>query len=267
MIPTQRVFIAGNSGSGKTTGAWRWYLSRMPRRIVLDQTGEWEGYTDITATSLTDFVSAVREMHSKPKWTIAYTLDDDRFDDLIRWLIPVPNVYASPVTALGGAVMLVDEVDLVAGQNNTSREVRTLYRRSRHTGLTVVSATTRPANVSREVSAQSTHILAYHLSEPRDRDYIADIMRWDSQAVDRWMAWTRLHPHGAAWKEAQTGRLLWLPDQGPPLADSKALAALAASPVASPPLLSPSPPQPRQLPESPPVAESQDNPEDDEPDG
>lgn len=218
VIPSVRVFFAGNSGSGKTTGAWRLYLSRFPRQIILDQTGEWLDKVDYTANTLGDLANAIRQYAPDREWTIAYTLLDDRFADFVRWLVPVPNVDTSPILAIGGAVLLVDEVDLLAPQGPASVEVRTLYRRSRHAGLSVVSATQRPANVSREVSAQSQHVVAYYLSEPRDRDYIADLMRWNPNQVQEWIDWTRLHPHGAAWKEVQTGRVLWIPDLGAPIA-------------------------------------------------
>jgi len=247
----------------------------MPRRIILDQTGEWEEYSDIVTDTLPEFAAALREYHHKRKWTISYTLSDDRFDDLARWLVPQPDISTSPIIALGGAAVLVDEADLTA-HKAMSKPVKSFYRRSRHVGLTIISATQRPGNVSREVTAQSTHILAYYLSEPRDRDYIADFMRWDSQAVDRWLAWVRLHPHGAAWKEVQTGRLLWIPERGDPLADSQPVSVSAAGDPVQPEL-PPSPPQRHRIPKRTPGSESQDDPneevpdddaeDDDEPDG
>jgi hypothetical protein len=259
MIPTQRIFIAGASGSGKTTGAWRWYLSRMNRRIVIDQLGEWTEFADATVHTLPEFVQVVREYHHKPKWTITYSAGDDRFYDLVRWLVPTPDVSTSPVLALGGAAMLVDEVDLVAGQHNASPEIRTFYRRSRHVGLTILSATQRPANVSREVSAQSTHIMAYRLTEPRDRDYMADVMRWDSLALDRWLYWTGRHPHGAAWKEVATGRVLWLPESGEPVVAS-AVAWPSELRASGPRELPRSPEPQRQQPKRQPESESLENP-------
>ena len=215
MIPTIRVFIAGNSGSGKTTGAWRWYMSRMPRVLVIDQIGEWEERVDFATNSLGDVVTTMQMLRNQSKWTIAYSLSDGRFVDLVRWLIPRPNVEGSPSIAVGGMTLVIDEADLLA-PTGAPEEVRTLYRRSRHVGLSIISATQRPANVSREVSAQSTHVLAYRLREPRDRDYIADLMRWDSAQITQWVAWTQVHPHGAAWKDLQEGRELWIPETGQP---------------------------------------------------
>jgi len=223
MIPTVRAFVTGNSGSGKTTTAWKLYLAKFPRCLILDQTGEWYGRCDVYTSTLGTAVDAMRKLAPRTRWRVAYTLDDDRFPELVQWLIPVPNVYASPILMCGGAVLLVDEVDLLApgGFGGAPQEIRTLYRRSRHVGLSIVSATQRPANVSREVSAQSSQIIAHYLSEPRDRDYMADIMRWTPEQLARWIRWCQQHPHGAVWKEVQTGRLLLLPENGAPLAWSE----------------------------------------------
>lgn len=192
------------------------YLERFPRRIIVDQTGEWIGKADADCDTVDDAVNAIRTLAPRGKWTVTVALDSDEFPSLVHWLIPIPRLDASPVRAVGGAILLVDEVDLVAPQGPPSKEIRTLYRRSRHVGLSVVSATQRPGNASREVSAQSQHVIAHYLSEPRDRDYIADVMRWDRRQVSQWLEWCRKHPHGAAWKDVQAGRLLWLPESGPP---------------------------------------------------
>ena len=215
MIPTVRAFIAGNSGSGKTYNSWKLYLQHFPRRIILDQTGEWYGRCDAYVSSLGACVAAIQQLAPRRRWSVAYTLDDDRFSDLVHWLIPVPNLDASPVKMVGGCVLLEDEVDLLAPQGVATVEVRTLHRRSRHVGLSIVSATQRPANVSREVSAQATQIVAHYLSEPRDRDYMTDVMRWLPADQQRWLDWCRQHPHGAVWKQTQTGQMLLLPDSGP----------------------------------------------------
>lgn len=209
-----RVFVAGNSGSGKTTLADRMYLQRAPRVIYLDMTGEWEHRADAVAYSARDVVQHVRALAGRGRWRIAASIGPDELEGLVNYLIPVPDLQRSPVRALGGCVLLVDEVDLFAPQGTASEPIRTLYRRSRHVGLTVVSTTQRPANVSREVSAQSTHAVALHLSEPRDIDYITRLMRWTPQQVAEYQAWTRRHPHGAVWRDLQGGQALTVDDRG-----------------------------------------------------
>lgn len=215
--PSFRAFIAGATGSGKTTLAWDYYLERMPRRLLLDFTGEWESRADAVVGTVSALAGAVRRYARRGRWTIALAFDTDEMPELIDWLIPVPDLRRSPVVAVSGCVILVDEVDLIAPQGTATRPVRSLYRRSRHVGLSVVSCTQRPENVSREVSAQTTQAIALRLPEPRAQDYMGRLLGWDDSTLERWQAWTRQHPHGGYWRDLGTGLSLWLPESGPPI--------------------------------------------------
>lgn len=213
--PSVRAFITGNSGRGKTTLSNRLYLAKMPRVIILDMTGEWEGKVDASTYSLAELVQVVRNLaRERGRWRVALALDPNELEALVQWLVPVPEVKRSPILSVGGAALLVDEVDLLAPPGTASTPIRTLYRRSRHVGLTVVSTTQRPANVSREVSAQSNHAVALTLNENRDVEYISRLMRWDIAAADRWRQWTRRHPHGGVFRDLQSGRQLWIAEDG-----------------------------------------------------
>lgn len=242
---TLRAFLAGNSGSGKSVRAWSLYLSAFPRRLLLDLTGEWSDRADQVTDTVAGTVDAIRALAGRGRWTVAAGLDASQLPELVDWLMPVPQLHASPILAMGGAVILVDEVDLLAPPGTSKEAVRTLYRRSRHVGLSVVSTTQRPANVSREVSAQSTQAVALHLSEPLDVDYMGELMRWDRPTVEAWRAWVHRHPHGGAWQDLRTSRRLWLPESGAPVAVAPASgggAGVAARAPAPPP---PPPPAPR----------------------
>lgn len=232
--PTLRAFIAGVSGSGKSVAAWKLYLSRYPRRILLDQTGEWAapkpeaGYPgpDLTVQTIPQLSWAIKHLSSKGRWTISVEADLDSLPELVAYVIPVPDISKSPIRLCHGAVLLVDEVDLVAPPQTARQEVRTLFRRSRHAGLSVVATTQRPENVSREVSAQSQHVLCLHLVEPRGLDYMADLMQTDLSEL---AGWTKRHPHGGLWYEVRTGRRLWLAESGALKVPVAAVAARAAS--------------------------------------
>lgn len=215
--PSVRAFITGNSGSGKTTLAHRLYLANMPRVIILDLTGEWEGKVDAVTYDVPELVQTIRNLaRLRAKWRVSLSLDPNELPALVNWLVPVPNVKNSPILAVGGAAILVDEVDLLAPPGTASEPIRTLYRRSRHVGLTVVSTTQRPANVAREVSAQSTHAIVLTLNENRDVDYVTRFMRWDARQVAQWREWTRQHPHGGQWRNLQSGAVAWIPESGVP---------------------------------------------------
>lgn len=209
---TLRVFIAGSSGSGKSTAAWKFYLQHFPRRILLDFTGEWDQHADVVVHSVQELSVQMRKLAPRGRWTISAALDgDDDIEELVDYLIPVPRIEDSPIRKIGGAVLLIDEVDLVAPARSMRQEVRTLYRRSRHAGLSIVSTTQRPESVSREVSSQSQQVMCLQLIEPAALDYMADIMRVDLSTLP---AWWKANPHGGLWRDVMTGRSLWLSEDG-----------------------------------------------------
>jgi len=197
------------------------YLSRFPRRILLDQTGEWSdpprypmgyGGPDVIVASVPELSWAIHKYAPTGKWTIVLELGLDELPELVEYLIPVPRLELSPIYQCHGAVLLLDEVDLVAPPRSLREEVRTLYRRSRHVGLSIISTTQRPEAVSREVSAQSGQIVSFALVEPAAIDYMEDIT--GRELASGLPAWTRQHPHGGVWWERQTGRTLWLAESG-----------------------------------------------------
>jgi hypothetical protein len=218
---TIRVFIAGMSGAGKSTAAWRLYLSRFPRRILLDLTGEWSdpnrfpaGYpgADYTVATVPELSWAIHKLAPTGRWTIVLELGVEDLPELVDYLLPIPRLELSPIYQCGGAVMLCDEVDLIAPPHTLRQEVRTLYRRSRHIGLSLISTTTRPEAVSREVSAQSTQVLCLSLVEPNALDYMEDLMGRELEIG--LPSWTRGNPHGGLWWERATGRTAWLTESG-----------------------------------------------------
>lgn len=209
---TLRAFIAGSSGSGKSTAAWKFYLQLYPRRILLDFTGEWSANSDATVYSVQELSQKMRKLAPRGRWTISAALDgEDDIEELVDYLIPVPHLERSPIRQMGGAVMLVDEVDLIAPPHTARKEVRTLWRRSRHVGLSIVATTQRPESVSREVSAQSQQVLCLQLIEPAALEYMSKIMRVDLSTLP---AWWKQNPHGGLWRDVMAGRSLWLSEDG-----------------------------------------------------
>jgi hypothetical protein len=163
----------------------------------------------------------LRKLAPRGRWTIAIGIGQEEFAELVPFLIPLSGdeamtengggITRSPIYRCGGAVLLNDEVDLVAPPRGLKVEVRTLYRRSRHAGLSLVSTTQRPEAVSREVSAQSHHVLCLHLIEPNARAYMQNLLGVDLAPLDRWC---QTHPHGGLWKDVKTGTIRWLTERG-----------------------------------------------------
>lgn len=238
--PSIRVFIAGTSGAGKSTAAWTHYLSRFPRRLLLDYTGEWEHTKpDAEAYDVAGVARAMRAVQSRGRWTIVAAMSPAELPELVAYLIPVPQIDHSPVRMVGGVVLLVDEVDLVAPPRGLSEEIRTLWRRSRHAGLSIVATTQRPEAVSREVTAQCWQVLCLHLGEPAALAYMAATM--GGLDLTPLQEWTRTHPHGGLWRDQRAGRCLWLTEQGQWVRPAVESARVSPSPVASDALAEPAP--------------------------
>lgn len=208
---TVRAFIAGASGSGKTTAAWHHYIEKYPRRILLDFTGEWDDRADVCVSSVWELSHAIRRLAPRARWTISVAIDDEELTPLVDYLIPLPEPHRSPIRAVHGAVLSVDEVDMIAPAHKSIREIRTLWRRSRHVGLSIVATTQRPEAVSREVTSQSQHALCLQLVEPSALKYMSEMMRCDLSQLPEW--W-RTNPHGGLWKNVWTGQTLWLNELG-----------------------------------------------------
>jgi len=227
------VFIAGMTGSGKSYQAWHTYLARFQRRLILDWTGEWEQYADVTVYSLEELVFALKRFARAGKWTVCIQLSRRaEVEGLVQYLIPLGERESSPIYQAGGAVFLNDEVDVMAPPRSLQEWVRDFYRRSRHVGLSIVSLTQRPEAVSREVSSQSDQAVALRLRERGAYEYMEGLT--SVELMQRLPAWTAQHPHGGVWWDLRTGEERWF-HEGPGGSGTRwvqAPRALATAPVA-----------------------------------
>lgn len=210
--PSRRVFIAGISGAGKSTAGWRIWLQPAPRHLLIDYTGEWARHAHVTTYTPGATVDAIRRLAHQGRWTIAAALDpDDDLPELVQWMVPLPDLTRSPIRTLGGVTMLLDEVDVAAPPGSLRPHIRTLFRRSRHVGLSLVTATQRPEAVSREVTSQSQDVLAMMVVERAAYDYLRAVAQIDPGTL---RAWTAQHPHGGLYVNRTTGARAALTEQG-----------------------------------------------------
>ena len=177
---------------------------------------------------------ALRQLAPRGRWTIVANLED--VEELVAYLAPASELAASPVALCGGAVLLVDEVDIVAPPKTSRSEVRMLWRRSRHLGLSIVATTQRPENCNREVTSQSPQVVCLQLVEPAAYDYMSQIMRVGLTPLQQWV---RHHPHGGLWVETRTGEQRWLSEAGHWLRPAVPLPGVAHPPGGSSPASAP----------------------------
>lgn len=180
MTISKRVFACGVTGSGKTAFLARHFLDKEPRLLVVDNTGEWEERGTAPATyGLAETAAALGEYaREKAKsWRHIAYLDTEEVEELsARLLIPVPHIKRGYSAGVGGMALMLDEVDVFTPGGQSSAELRNLWRRGRHCGLSVYAATQRPANVSKEVTSQCRYLVILRQHETRDVEYLRGII-------------------------------------------------------------------------------------------
>jgi hypothetical protein len=206
-----RGCVVGRSGSGKTVWMWRRWLARAPRALIVDQTGEWRALEPNArfAFGLTDTIRALHEVAHRHAWRIVATLSNEELYALIDLLIPIPNIAASPAIKLGGFVLYLDEVDLVI-PTVAPESARSINRRSRHAGLSVLSATHRISNVSKELTSMCDFVAVMAVHEPACMDYLESLMGREKMRAA--ITWAQQPFHVAVYRPAQ-GALVFLPPE------------------------------------------------------
>jgi hypothetical protein len=203
-----RGIVVGRSGSGKTEWMRRRWIADAPRVLILDQTGEWRKKEPMARFSVGygDTIKALHEVAHRSHWRIVASLTLDESYQLFGVLIPIPDVYDSPATHLGGFVIFIDEADLVVPQH-APEVARSLFRRSRHAGLTVLSATQRISNVNKEATSQCDFIGIMAIHEPACQDYLRTLM--GREKMEEALAWAE-QPYCVAVFRPQTRELIKL---------------------------------------------------------
>lgn len=191
---------------------WRRWLAHAPRVLIIDQTGEWRRLEPGArfAMGYADTIRALQEMAHRTHWRIVATLSNEELYRLVDVLIPVPNIAASPCIALGGMMLYLDEVDLVI-PTIAPESARSINRRSRHAGLSVMSATQRISNVSKEVTSMCDFIGIMAIHEPACMDYLESLM--GPEMLGQATAWARNPYHVAVFRPA-LHELLFLKPEG-----------------------------------------------------
>lgn len=173
------AFVCGMKRSGKSH-LLDLLASRFPRRIIFDFVGEYDGKIANAKTcyTLSEAVNALLTAKKRgDKWTVVCTLADKEVPQLLA-AITGKNSWARSV---GGVVIQCGEVDLIAPNNQgIATEVRHIFQRGRHYGISALVATQRPRDVHRVVTAQSDIICAFRQHEPRDAEYLGEVMRSDA---------------------------------------------------------------------------------------
>jgi energy-coupling factor transporter ATP-binding protein EcfA2 len=158
---SERVFIVGTTGSGKTTLA-KALLYKSPNVVILDPKRTFnlpEGWDHVIYTNFNEI------KRHKDEETVIYrpTLEEMEkgTNDFFEWVFD-----------RGNTLLYIDEVMRVVNGTRIGKGYATCLQLGRERGVGVWSATQRPANIPLVVMTESEHYFVFRLRNIEDRKRI-----------------------------------------------------------------------------------------------
>jgi len=152
--------ILGKRGSGKSTLA-RELVKDGPRLIIYDSTGH--DYAE--GVIITDYDALLDYLIRQEQKTFRVTYKPLHSE---RDFEPVCKI----IKRLGNVSFLVDECDLYATPAFTPENFLWILKIGRHKDIEVVCISRRPAEMSRNITAQAEQFFIFRTTEPRDIAYL-----------------------------------------------------------------------------------------------
>jgi len=167
------IFITGRKGSGKTT---------LANRIANDY--YLAGRRVICIAPMAGF-----DLSGAPTIFNRDELLSDKTDGRSFVLQPPDDMTALLGIEfgyrLGHTVIVVDEIDLYADCRAPHPLLLQIVRYGRHRAVSLIGISQRPANVVRDMTAQSDYIVMFQSTENRDLQYLADRIGSDNAEAVR----------------------------------------------------------------------------------
>lgn len=210
-LPHEIITCIGATGSGKTRLLAKCLGPRHRRRITFDTVGECEELYPLAhrAFGLTRVYSALERWADAglEDWHLIAILTHEEIGELVWKLNPVYDGTTRGLAEMWGGVCIETfEVDVLMPVTENGSPTRAAmlnaFARGRHSGLSMLCATQRPAQCGRIVTSQSQYIITFGMSEPGD-------VRWLQNAGGRELAEVaqRLGRFESAWFEKDTRRI------------------------------------------------------------
>lgn len=160
------VLVLGKTGSGKTTWARR-FIQTQTRVIVLD--AGFQDYQVRSVSDLSELISVVDKLNvgGSGFFRITYT----------------PRMYESPVImdlsrVVANCWLVLEEADRMEDPK-VNPEYDEIISRGRHYGVSILAVSLYPFKLPADLRRQATRIVCYRMHEPRDLDYLYDIIGED----------------------------------------------------------------------------------------
>lgn len=152
------VLVVGQTGSGKTTWAKN-YARGLSRVIILDAS-----FGEFDATQHDTFTGLVEAVNGKTFFRAAYTPRN----------FEIPLMF-DLARVLGRCHLVLEEADRLDDPRQFP-EYDEAISRGRHYGVSLVGISLYPAKLPAMLRRQATRVIAFRQIEPRDVDYLAEII-------------------------------------------------------------------------------------------
>lgn len=191
---SDRVFICGRTGSGKSYLARRLFEAVLPPRIVIDPKDE----TQATGGMFRDGRQAVTftdPAHIPEAEVLRFVPRDpgdiEAYDRLYAGLFEIPHMF-----------VWCDEVADVAPSSKITPAVRRFVKQGRVKGHGHLALNQEPTWVDRAMIANSEHIMVFATHQPDHVRTLAEAMGEDRTTLDAYLR--RLPRHGFVWYSARS---------------------------------------------------------------
>lgn len=164
------ISVFGHKGSGKSTLV-KELVEEHDRVIIFDTMGEYEG-------AIEDFSEAVRELgrvQDARRFRVAIRLPED-YDALEAMEV------AYDVT---DCLVVFEEVSFYCSPSSMPTILKKFVRYGRHRQISQIYVSRRPAEINRDLTAQSDLIVSFRQHEPNDVDYLRKLMGPDADKLPR----------------------------------------------------------------------------------
>lgn len=164
------ILVLGKTGSGKTTWAKN-FIQQKSRVLILD--AGFQDYPAEACLNLDDLITRadLQNARSNGFFRLSYTPRTDEAPivmDLTR--------------VLGNSWVVLEEADRF-DDPKISPEYDEIISRGRHYGVSILAISLYPFKLPADLRRQATRIICYRMHEPRDLDYLDDIIGEDVEKL------------------------------------------------------------------------------------
>ena len=160
------ILVLGKTGSGKTTWTRR-FSETLTRVVVLD--AGFQDYQGLAYGDLTSLIDGAAKLDAGGSgfFRVTYT----------------PRSGEAPVVmdlarVLGNCYLVIEEADRF-DDPKVCPEYDEIISRGRHYGVSILGVSLYPFKLPADLRRQATRIICFRMHEPRDLDYLYDIIGED----------------------------------------------------------------------------------------